>query len=130
MTKREQYSLTFNKIYLEGYGLEHYIDCEPENTTHSMLIRVGRLYEGELDGFISDLNRSIDQGSNYDVGFFSDSVEDITVKYEYPNVNWDDVYTISMVDLRDIMLEWKEYLNKEKSSCSFWDFLPRWFRKK
>ncbi len=77
-----------------------------------MLVRVGRLYEVELNGFISDLNKSINQGSNYDEGFFSDSVEDITIKYEYPNVNWDDVYTISMVDLRDLMLEWKEFINK------------------
>jgi len=53
---------------------------------------------------------SVTSGGNVDDRFSSDSVEDIVIAYQYPNVEIDNVLTIPMIDLLQIVQEWKAFI--------------------
>lgn len=66
---------------------------------YSVLSFIDRLDKHDTEGFLYDLNRSIDVRGNSDEGFFSDSVEHMDILYQYPNIVIDDILTISMEDI-------------------------------
>lgn len=113
MTKREQYGLIFDKMQVEGFGIRDFIRQRNPGGSNGILIYIGRLDEEETKAFINDMNQSLNLGRNYDDGFLTDSVEHLTITYEYPNVKWDNILTISMIDLRDLLIEWLDFITKK-----------------
>lgn len=109
MTKREQYGLAFSKtIMTDGEIISHFSVEILDN--RKMLILLTFLDENATDGFIWDLERCLATEGNVDEGFYHDHFLDTKVLYQYPNVNFGDIYLIPMVELKGILEEWLEFL--------------------
>ncbi len=113
MTKREQYGLIFEKRDIKGIGIFYSAEQKIPGDDYSVLTYIDRLSVPEVEGFIEDLNISLNQGSNYDDGYSSNSIEDISIMYDYPNVNIEDILIISMVDMRDLLIEWLDFITNK-----------------
>lgn len=111
MSVMEKYGVWFDR--LPKCGTVEIIK-RPDIENNSLLHFISRLCEHETDCFIDDLNRSIKLKVNVDEGFFSDSVEDMDILYQYPNVSIHDlgrVLTIPMHDLKILLEKWSEFNN-------------------
>lgn len=108
MTKREQYGLEFSKTIMpDGEVISHF---SVENSDNKMLGLLTFLDENATDGFIWDLERCLAIEGNVDEGFYHDHFLDTKVLYQYPNVNFGDIYLIPMIELKVILEEWLEFL--------------------
>ena len=56
---------------------------------------------------------SVNSENNIDEGFHSSSIEHITIKYEYPNINIDDILILPMSDFMELLAEWKDFINSD-----------------
>lgn len=107
MSKRAQYGLLFNRNTTALGNTHSYITTiGAEIGYNSALGFINRLNEFECTSLIDDLKRCIKVQGNVDEGFFSDSVEDMSILYKYPDIIIDDWYTVSMQDLKELLQEW------------------------
>lgn len=42
----------------------------------------------------------------------------MSIKYEYPNLNIDDVLIIPMIEMIELLKEWKEFISPEENSSN------------
>lgn len=105
-----QYGLLFNKKVLSNGAVVPIVTQKKHVQKYSILTFINRLDQHDCEGFIYDLNRSIDLHGNSDEGFFSDSVEDMEILYQYPYVIIDDILTISMEDMKGLLEEWLSFI--------------------
>ncbi len=110
MSKREQFDLTFYKKLFDG---QIYYECSSNHhhNDYSSLCFISRLSKFESVSLRNDLKQCIDFETNVDEGFFSDSVEDRSIIYQFPNVNIDDILIISMLDLKELLDEWHIFID-------------------
>lgn len=109
MTKREQYGLCFYKMNWPDGTIHPQLKVEKQDNS-LMLNLINYLDENETVGFLFDLERCIDSKRNVDEGFQSDYFCDIDVLYQYPDVNFSNLYSIPMVDLKEILEEWLVFI--------------------
>jgi len=105
-----QYGLVFNKKVIGDGRVIPVVTRENYDLDYSVLSFIGRLDKHDTEGFLHDLNRSINLRGNSDEGFFSDSVEYMEILYQYPNVNIDDILIISMEDMKGLLEEWHSFI--------------------
>jgi len=103
----EKYGITFYAGETNGYKFN---SCRFSNFNYVNLSFVSCLSTNDCNGLIDDLQWSVISGGNVDDRFSSDSVEDIVIAYQYPNVEIDNVLTIPMIDLLQIVQEWKAFI--------------------
>jgi hypothetical protein len=109
MNKKEQYSLIFFKRIRPDGKLR--ADLRVENTDNSTILNLlGYLDENATVGFIDDLESCIYSKRNVDEGFQFDHFGDTDVLYKYPNVTFGTLYSIPMIDLKEILEEWLVFL--------------------
>lgn len=106
---KEVYGLEFYKKWVQDRE-RPFITQKVYRSYNSVLSFIGRLDITDTESFIYDLNRSIELRGNSDEGFFSDSVEDLQILYQYPNINIENVITIPMTDMKEILEEWLEFI--------------------
>lgn len=111
MSKREQYGLLFNKIKLSNGEIAVVITEKTSGGDNSVLTFMRGLSRPECESFINDLNNGINDHGNVDEGFFSDSVEHMSILYQYPNINIDDVLIIPMQEMKSLLEEWLLFIS-------------------
>lgn len=72
----------------------------------------------EISGLIDELQKNVNFQSNIDEGFYSGSIEHMTIKYEYPNINIDNVLILPMTEMIELLEEWKEFISLEENSSN------------
>jgi len=109
--KSEEYGLLFLKRKLPyGDNLPSIQIAKSTVNANSLLSFIERLDEYDCSSLIYDLIRCIGSNSNVDEGFFTDTVEHMSILYKYPNVEIDDILIIPMFDLKKIVEEWLEFI--------------------
>ncbi|MDV6169420.1 hypothetical protein R1T16_13375 [Flavobacterium sp. DG1-102-2] len=110
MSKSTEYNLRFYKTNVDG---KIYNICSHHGTVDSKsnLIFLTHLDYDDTMSFLNDLQLSVNSESNADEGFDSSSIEHISIKYEYPNVNIDDILILPMIDFIELLTEWKNFIN-------------------
>ena len=112
MSKKEHYGLEFTKQKLSNREIFYRVDQKLNGNINNVILNfIYRLDEHQTKSFISDLNRCISSQANADEGFFSDSVEDIEILYKYPNVDINNILTLPMEDLKEILEEWLVFIS-------------------
>ncbi|NTE00502.1 hypothetical protein G6M26_23420 [Agrobacterium tumefaciens] len=112
MPKKEHYGLEFTKQKLSNGEIFYRVDQKLNGNINNVILNfIYRLNEHQTKSFINDLNRCISSQANVDEGFFSDSVEDMEILYQYPNVDINDILKLPMVDLKEILEEWLEFIS-------------------
>ncbi|RYX81614.1 hypothetical protein EON73_04710 [bacterium] len=111
MSIQSQYGLSFNKTMNSNGDLIPFVSQINRIGYNSVLTLISLINIQECQSFIRDLDRCINEKGNIDEGFFSDSVENRTILYNYPNVIIDDLFTIPMVDLKHLLGEWLSFIN-------------------
>lgn len=111
MSKREQYGLLFNKVRNSDGEISPYVSERVPVTYNSVLIFIDGLDQFECESLISDLERCINGQGNVDEGFFSDGVEHMTILYQYPNINIDNVLIMPMQDMKELLQEWLAFIS-------------------
>ncbi|MEP6613827.1 MAG: hypothetical protein ABJA76_18120, partial [Mucilaginibacter sp.] len=109
MTKREQYELIFFKSKSPRWG--NPINCCKKGgavNQFSHLQFIQRLTnKTELNGLISDLEDAL-RGEYYEQYFCTDATEDLDIELNFPNVILGEKnLIIPMLDLRDLLIEWR-----------------------
>ena len=98
--------MQFIKRKLSNGGIvSNAIQTTPQSD-NSALSFLNHLTKHDAECFIDDLTRSLFKQLNIDEGFFSDSVEDLDILYQYPNVNINHVLLLPMQDMKEILEEW------------------------
>ena len=110
MSKRETYNLKFYKKVIENINYNICVQEGNGGEDYSVLTFLGNLSIQESQSFANDLALCLNSGGNIDEGFFSDSIEHISITYEYPNVNIDDILLISMLDMKSLLTEWIDFI--------------------
>ncbi|GGG91642.1 hypothetical protein [Pedobacter zeae] len=110
MSKLKKYTLQFVKRKLSNGTVYPNVLQETNGSNNSVLSFIEALDKHDCESFIYDLDRCIDGHTNVDEGFFSDSVEHMDILYEYPYVNIDDVLIIPMLDMKELLEEWLEFI--------------------
>ncbi len=103
----EKYGISFYSGETNGYKFN---SCRFSNLNYASLSFVSYLGRTDCNGLIGDLQWSVNSGGNADDHFSSDSIEDRVIAYQYPDVVIDDVLTISMTDLLQIVQAWKAFI--------------------
>jgi hypothetical protein len=112
MSKSKEYSLKFLKRNIDG---RIYNICSHEGGDNkSVLIFLSRLDYTETIGFINDLQLCVNSGSNLDESYESSTVEYLNIKYEYPNINIDNILILPMTDFIELLTEWKIFITPLK----------------
>ena len=111
MAIQQQYGLTFNKTTTSDGEVFAFVRATNEIGLNSRLSFLTLMDSNECNGFIYDLNRCINSQSNVDEGFFSDSVENISIVYAYPNIILDNSFTMPMQDMLILLQEWLAYIS-------------------
>lgn len=110
MSIREQYGLEFQKRSIEGYGVLPFVYQKVEGGPNSTLLFIGKLSQFEIESLIYDIEQCLINEQNFDEFFLSDSIEDTTIAYDYPNVKINDLLIISMQNLKQLLNEWNNYI--------------------
>jgi len=103
----EKYGITFYAGETNGHKFNSY---RFSNLNYVNLSFVSCLDTMDCEGLIDVLQGSVNSGGNVDDRFLSDSVEDRVIAYKYPNVEIDNVLTIPMTDLLQIVQAWKAFI--------------------
>lgn len=111
MTKREQFNLIFNFRKMSTGEVVAIVRHKFQGTDESNLTFIESLTKHEAEAFIHDMERCLRSQGNVDEGFFSDSVAYLDISYQYPNVVIDDAYTIPMIDMKELLEEWLEFMS-------------------
>ena len=111
MTKREEYGLSFYKWKDIETG-KLYPICKREKVgSLSNLQLLSRLDSTDTQILIDEIFKA-QANLPYDNFPSSDSYEDILIEYNYPNVIIDGIFTISMNDFRELLEEWKNFIQQ------------------
>ena len=111
MSKLSKYTLQFVRRKLNNGKVVPNAIQTINGSDNSVLSFINGLDKHDTMSFINDLKDCININGNRDEGFFSDSVEHISILYQYPNVNIDDILVLPMVDLKEILEEWLEFIS-------------------
>lgn len=111
MSKKEQYEIIFTKTFNKDWGYRHH--AIPQTIgDNAVLSFIGDLDKAETESFIEDMQRCITTQSNYlDEGFIPYNAEFMEIKYQYPNVNIDDILLIPMTDMKELLEEWLGFIS-------------------
>jgi hypothetical protein len=110
LTKREQYGLTFTK-WIEPESNELYNICSRNEVgVYSHLTFIRYLNVGELNAIIEEITNA-QNGKIYDNLPSSDSYEDVSLELSFPNVIIENDLTVSMLDFKELLLEWIDFIN-------------------
>lgn len=110
MSRRKQYGLIFYKKQIDGINYNISVQNNPGGL-NSVLAFLDNLSKKECEAFINDLNSCLNANGNIDEGFFSDSVEHMKINYNYPNVNIDDILIVQMQEMKELLMEWLDFIN-------------------
>lgn len=108
MTIFEKYDLTIGTRIGPISGKKKLlVDTTSIGSVNSVLTFLSSLDKGECEAFLYDINVCLDEQSNGMGGVISDGVEYLYygIDYQYPNVNIDNVITIPMQDMKEILEE-------------------------
>jgi hypothetical protein len=111
MSKLNKYTLKFVKRKLSDGSVYPIVIQEVKGSDNSVLVFINGLDKHDCESFIYDLDRCIEGQANADEGFFSDSVEHIKIIYNYPNINIDDILSMPMQDMKELLEEWLNFIN-------------------
>ncbi|MDN3548821.1 hypothetical protein [Mucilaginibacter aquaedulcis] len=111
MSQKDKCHLTFHSKIIDGeqYNFRQSFSNE-ESSVVNFLKRIDK-FDGE--GLINDIAKCIAKSINIDGYFISDSFEDMTVNYEYPKVSINDVFLISMTNLKELLQEWLAFISEK-----------------
>ena len=109
MKQENKYKLNFYKKRIDG---NVYSVCDQiiSNSDFSVLTFINSLSVVEIQGFIEQLKECIESKNNGNIGFESDGVEHMSIKYFYPDVDIDGVLKIPMIDLKELLEEWLNFI--------------------
>ena len=109
MSQKDRYQLTFYSKIVNG-GKYNLCQSSPGDfAALSFLSSIGKI---DSEALIYDLDACISRHINVSEGYLSDPVEYMTIGYEYPNVNLNDVLLIPMTGLKELLQEWLAYINQ------------------
>ena len=111
MSKRTQYGLEFYNRSINSRKINICQLKTQDGGNNSLLSFMTHLSINDCQNFIADLTGCLAGHTNVDEGFLSDSVEDINISYNYPNVIIEDILIIPMQDLKDLLQEWLEFIS-------------------
>lgn len=110
MTKREFFRLNFYKVR-DTFG-DIIFFCEREVIgNYSELQILSHLSKNEIDGFLHDIDYDLISGVFPEIFIYSDGIGADEVKIIPPNMIINDICTISLVDMKALLLEWKDFIN-------------------
>lgn len=110
MTKREFFGLNFYKVR-DAFGDINYF-CEREIVgNYSGLQILNFLNDGEVDYFIEEIVRALNNGIYPEIFLYTDGIGTDEVKIIPPNMIINDTCTVSLVDMKALLLEWKDFIN-------------------
>ena len=110
MTKREFFGLDFYRIK-DAFGRVDNI-CKREVVGNfSGLQILSSLSKSEVDYFIEEIDRALDKGIYPEVFLYSDGIDSDEVKIVPPNMVINGTCTISLVDMKSLLLEWKSFVS-------------------
>ncbi|SDE67241.1 hypothetical protein SAMN05216464_108163 [Mucilaginibacter pineti] len=108
MSQKDKYQLTFYSKIVNG---RKYNLCQSSPGDYAVLSFLGSIDKIDGEALIYDLDACISRHINVSDGYLSDPVEYMTIGYEYPNVNINDVLSIPMSDLKELLQEWLAYID-------------------
>ena len=107
----EKYGLKIIMVTERKNDSKPYILIESPNRYHLVLSFINTLDKSEREGLLYDLKDCLLKKRNIDEGFSSLGVDYLQngIIYQFPNVNIDDLLTIPMQDLQEILEEMIKY---------------------
>jgi len=109
MSLKEKYHLTFFTNIENG---AKYNFCQSSFADYAVLSFLSDIDKFDSQELINDLNECMRRHTNIDEGYLSDPIEYMTIDYEYPNVNINDVLCMPMSDLEGLLQEWLSYISQ------------------
>ena len=114
MTKREQYGLTFSK-WVEPTSQKIYNLCSRDEVgVYSHLTFIRYISIGEATSLIDEITNALN-GEYYDDCPSSDGYADISLELSVPNVIIQEELTVSMLDFKQLLEEWIDFISIEPS---------------
>jgi hypothetical protein len=114
LTKREQFGLTFSK-WVEPTSQKIYNLCRRDEVgIYSYLVFIDKLDLSELNSIIDEITKAIN-GDLYDFFPSSDSYENVSLELTFPNVIIEEKLTVSMLDFKQLLEEWIDFISIEPS---------------
>ena len=109
MSLKEKYGIVFYSQIISGVK---YNTCNVTDSNYYNLSFISCFDSTETSQMIGDLNNCITYQYNISDTYESDSIENIhIIEYQYPNMLIDNIVTIPMTDLKELLQEWLTYLN-------------------
>lgn len=111
MTKSEQYGLTFSKQKTTGFSAMY--NCGGSDSIAGSLILANMLEvlsDRESDGFLEEVDLAISNGDFIDV-YRPDSSSVDVFELIPPNAVINGSFTIALIDLKELLEEWIDYIN-------------------
>ena len=110
MTKREQYGLSFIN-WVNPIDKTVNKVCKRENVnTYSELQIISRLSIHEIQSLLQNIQNAI-KGEYYEEIYSSERTDDTSVEIHPPNVIINEIYSIPLIDIRDLLQEWLAFIN-------------------
>lgn len=114
MSRRQEYNLNFNKVNSSVFS-PLFICIGNENTAGSLELAslLRSISDKESDGLLEEVNLAL-TGGDYEEYYSPDGSAVDTIKITPPNAIYNDYYTISLFDLKELLEEWIDFINQNQ----------------
>lgn len=111
MTKQELYKLNFEKLNIKDWGIRYGCTSYSNNVTGSSQLAslLDTLSDREPDYLLEEINLAL-SGGDYEEYYSPDMSGVESVRISPPNAIINDDFSISLIDLKELLEEWIEFV--------------------